>query len=268
MTIASQFRELHHADEILLMPNAWDAGSAKILQYLGFRAVATTSSGAAAARGQLDGGLDRDTVLSHSAELASAVDVPVSADLENCFADEPSGVAETIRRALTTGLAGASVEDWSGTAIYDPVLAAERVQAATESAGSALVITARAENHIRDVDDLDDTIARLQAYQQAGAEVLFAPGIRTREQIRAVVSSLDVPVSVLVLPGTPPVAELAELGVRRISVGGAFAFSAYGALVEAAREIQTNGTYDYWGRAGRGGTAARNAFTCRGQVPT
>ncbi len=256
-----RFRELHHAEEILLMPNAWDAGSARILEQLGFRAVASTSSGAAAAHGQLDGSLGRDIVLSHGAELAAAVDVPVSADLENCFADDPDGVAETIRRALGTGLSGASVEDWSGTGIYDRALATERVQAATECAERGLVITARAENHIHGIDDLSDTIARLQAYQQAGADVLFAPGIRTAEQIRAVVASVDAPLSVLALPGMPRVAELAELGVRRVSVGGAFAFTAYGALVDAAQELQTSGTYGYWETATRGSEISRKAFS-------
>lgn len=260
MPTAARFRELHYADEILLMPNAWDVGSAAILGSLGFRALATTSSGAAAARGKLDGTLGRDVVLAHSAQLASAVEVPVSADLENAFADDPAGVAETVRRASRIGLAGASVEDWSGTAIYDRALATERVRAAVESAAGSLVITARAENHIHGIDDLNDTIARLQAYQQAGADVVFAPGIRTREQILAVVDSVEIPVSVLALPGVPPVPELAELGVRRVSVGGAFAFAAYGALIDAGRELQTTGSYGYWEAASRGGQVARNAF--------
>ncbi|MGH9068674.1 MAG: isocitrate lyase/PEP mutase family protein [Acidimicrobiales bacterium] len=261
MARADHFRALHHAGEILLMPNAWDVGSARILEHLGFQAVATTSSGSAAARGRTDGSLDRDSVLAHCADLAAAVDLPVSADLENCFDDQPAGVAETLRRASTIGLAGASVEDWSGTAIYDRSLAAERVQAASEAARSTLVVTARAENHIRGVDDLDDTIARLRAYQEAGADVLFAPGITTAEQIGAVVSSVDLPVSVLVRPGVPPVPELAALGVRRVSVGGAFAFAAYGALLDAAQELRTTGTYGYLDGAGRGSRVAGQAFT-------
>ncbi len=242
------------------MPNAWDIGSALILERLGFNALASTSSGSAAARGRLDGRLSRDAALAHVAELASAVGLPVSADLENCFADEPQGVALTIEAALETGIAGASVEDWSGSAIYDPELAAERVRAATESAAGRLVISARAENHIRGVDDLSDTIARLQAYEQAGADVLFAPGLRSREQIRAVLESVDAPLSVLAVAGVPPVAELAELGVRRISVGGAFAFAAYGVLADAARELRDSGTYGYLDIAGRGSALARDAF--------
>jgi 2-methylisocitrate lyase-like PEP mutase family enzyme len=242
------------------MPNAWDAGSARLLTHLGFHALGGTSSGSAAAKGHLDGHVGRDAVLSHVGELTSVVDVPVSADLENCFADDPAGVAETIGRAVSTGIAGASVEDWSGQAIYEPKLAAERVAAATEAAAGSLVITARAENHIRGVDDLGDTISRLQAFQQAGADVVFAPGISTTEQIRAVVGSVDLPVSVLVRPGVPPVTELAELGVRRLSVGGAFAFAAYGALADAARELQASGTYGYLDAASRGSKIAREAF--------
>lgn len=242
------------------MPNAWDVGSAKILQHLGFQALATTSSGSAAAQGKVDGDIGQEAALSHCAELVGAVTVPVSADLENCFADDDAGVAEVIRRAVAAGLAGASIEDWSGTAIYDRALAAQRVQAAVEAADGSLVITARAENHIHGVDDLGDTIKRLQDFQEAGADVVFAPGIHTLEHIRAVVSSVDVPVSVLARPGVPSVAELVELGVRRVSVGGAFAFAAYGALVDAARELQSEETYRYLDGAGRGSTACRAAF--------
>jgi 2-methylisocitrate lyase-like PEP mutase family enzyme len=260
VSAVEDFRALHHADEILLTPNPWDAGSARLLEHLGFRALATTSSGSAAARGLLDGRLGREAAIAHGAELADAVGVPVSADLDNCVADEPEGVAETIRQALGTGLAGASVEDWSGTAIYDRELAVERVRAATEAAAGQLVITARAENHIHGIDDLDDTVARLQAYAAAGADVVFAPGIVTAEQIRAVVDSVDVPVSVLARPGCPSVAELAELGVRRVSVGGSFAFAAYAALVDAARELQGAGTYGYLEAAGRGSAMVRSTF--------
>ncbi|MDQ6836548.1 MAG: isocitrate lyase/phosphoenolpyruvate mutase family protein [Actinomycetota bacterium] len=260
MSKVEDFRELHQG-QILLMPNAWDLGSVKILAHLGFRALATTSSGAAAAQGRPDGDLGRDAVLTHAAEVAAAVDVPVSADLENCFADEPNGVAETVRRALGTGLAGMSVEDWSGSEIYDIGLATDRVRAATEAARGNLLVTARAENHIHGVDDLDDTIARLCAFQQAGADVLFAPGIVTREQIRTVLSEVEAPVSVLARSGVAPVAELAELGVARLSVGGAFAFTAYATLVDAAREIQTAGTFGYLDAAERGSRAARDSFS-------
>src|SRR4051794_13170382 len=183
MDLVEVFRSLHRGDDVLLLPNAWDVGSARILQQLGFSAVAATSNGSAAARGLLDGELDRDTVLSHAAELARAVEVPVSADLENCFADDPAGVAETISLAAVSGLAGVSVEDWSGKAIYSRPLAADRVRAAVEAAAGRVMVTARAENHFRGVDDLDDTVTRLLEFQRAGADVLFAPGIRTAEQI-------------------------------------------------------------------------------------
>jgi 2-methylisocitrate lyase-like PEP mutase family enzyme len=258
---AEQFRALHHAPEILLMPNAWDVGSARILQHLGFRALATTSSGSAAAVGRLDGQLGRDAALAHAAELVAGVEVPISADLENCFADEPEGVAQTIRAAAETGLAGASVEDWSGTEIYELGQSAERVRAAIEAAAGRLVITARAENHIHGVDNLQDTIARLQSYDQVGADVLFAPGLRGAEEIRTVVENITAPLSVLALPGVPPVKELVELGVRRVSVGGAFAFTAYGALLDAGRELLESGSYGYLEAAGRGSKAARTAFS-------
>ena len=260
MSNAESFRALHHAEEILLMPNAWDVGSARILEHLGFRAIATTSSGSAAARGRPDGTLGRDAALAHCAELASAVEVPISADLENCFAHEPSGVAETIHLAVASGVAGASVEDWSGSAIYDLPLAVERVRAAVQAAGENLVITARAENLIRGVDDLDDTLARLCAYEQAGADVLFAPGLQSEAQILLVVQSTDAPVSVLARPGVPPAPELAELGVKRLSVGGAFAFAAYGTLITAAQELQADGTYGYLAAASSGSHGARSAF--------
>jgi 2-methylisocitrate lyase-like PEP mutase family enzyme len=260
VSAVDRFRDLHHGGEILLMPNAWDQGSARILQSLGFSALASTSSGAAAARGRRDGQLGRDAALAHAAELVASVDVPVSADLENGFADEPEGVAQTVESALETGIAGASVEDWSSSSIYELAAAVERVRAATEAAAGRLVITARAENHIHGIDDLDDTIARLQAFEQAGADVLFAPGLSGAEPIRAVLEAITAPLSVLALPGVPPVQELAELGVRRVSVGGAFAFAAYGALADAARELKESGTYGYLGAAGRGGKLARDAF--------
>jgi 2-methylisocitrate lyase-like PEP mutase family enzyme len=245
MTALDRFRALHQGNELFVMGNAWDVGSARLLEHLGFPAIATTSSGSAAALGRLDGGLDPETAIGHGAELAAAVEIPVSADLENCFADAPEGVADTIRAAAATGLAGGSVEDWSGTAIYETEHAVERVRAAVEAADGKFVVTARAENLIRDVDDLDDTIARLQGFASAGADVLFAPGLASADQIRAVLSSVETPVNVLIVPGVPPIDELSELGVRRVSVGGAFAFTAYGALVRASREILSDGTYGF-----------------------
>jgi len=253
----SAFADLHRPGDPLLMPNAWDAGSARILAGLGFAAIATTSSGFAATLGRLDGDAGRDAVLAHARALVQATPVPVSADLENGFASDAAGVAETIRLAVDTGLAGASVEDWSGEAIYPVDVAAERVAAAVEAAGDALVVTARAENLIHGVEDLDDTIARLQAYAQAGAPVLFAPGLVRIADVRAVVEAVDRPVSFLLRPNGPTVAELAAAGVARISVGGAFAFAALGALVDAATELRDRGTTGYWANTETGLKAVR-----------
>jgi 2-methylisocitrate lyase-like PEP mutase family enzyme len=253
---AARFRALHEGPEPLLLPNAWDGGSAKILVAMGFKAVATTSGGFAASIGRLDGtAVDDEALTNATAIVKAAGEVPVSADLENGFGDEPGQVRMTILNALSVGLSGASIEDWSGGPdgrIYDLKLAAERVAAAATMAHRGpveLVLTARAENHLHGNDDLADTIARLQAYQEAGADVLYAPGLRKLSDIQSVVNSVDRPVNVLALPGGPTVAELAEAGVRRISVGGAFAYAAYGALIEAARELLDEGTYGFWDRA-------------------
>jgi 2-methylisocitrate lyase-like PEP mutase family enzyme len=263
---ADEFLSLHRRGELLLMPNAWDAGSARLLESLGFAAIATTSSGHAAMLGRLDGSVAREEAIAHAASLAAAVAIPVSADLENCFADEPESVAETIRLANEAELAGYSVEDFTGRPtdpIYELRLAAERVAAAAEAAhrgAGGLVLTARAENLLHQRDDLADTIERLQAYQEAGADVLYAPGLRSAEDIRAVVDSVDRPVNVLARPGCPPVSELAAMGVARVSVGGAFAFCALEALVEAATELRDAGTYEYARRAAEGFKAVRSAF--------
>jgi 2-methylisocitrate lyase-like PEP mutase family enzyme len=262
---AERFLRLHRRGDPLLMPNAWDIGSAVILGSLGFQALATTSSGHAATLGRLDGAVTRDEALAHAAALSAATEVPISADLENCFADDPDGVADTIAKARDTGLAGCSIEDYSGesASIYELGLARERVVAAAETAHSGpvrLVLTARAENHIRRRKDLADTIARLQAYQEAGADVLYAPGLTEVEDIRHVVESVDRPVNVLAVAGAPSTAELAALGVARVSVGGAFAFTALGALCEAAAELRDQGTYGYLERAATGARAARSAF--------
>jgi 2-methylisocitrate lyase-like PEP mutase family enzyme len=252
--MAGRFLALHHAGRPLLQPNAWDIGSARLLVALGFEAIATTSSGFAASLGRLDGRVTREEALAHGAELAAAVAVPVAADTENGFADDPAGVAETVRLACGTGLAGCSIEDFSGGpdgAIYDIALAAERVAASAEAAHrgpTQLVITARAENYLHDRPDLADTIARLQAYQEAGADVLFAPGVIGLEDIRQLVSSVDRPVNVLALPSCPSVDQLASIGVARVSVGGAFAFAAFAELVAAAGELRDKGTFGYWDR--------------------
>ena len=262
----SNFLELHVPGRPLLMPNAWDAGSAKLLASLGFEAIATTSSGFAATLGRLDGSVTRDEALAHAAELVAAVDVAVSADLENGFGAIPGEVAETARGAREAGLAGFSIEDYSGNRddpIYPLELAAERIAAAARVAHEGpvrLVLTGRAENHIRGRDDLEDTIKRLRAYQEAGSDVLFAPGLSAAGDIARVVDAVEVPVSVLALPATPSVPQLAELGVARVSVGGTFAFAALGEVVLAAQELQQRGTYGFWERAAVGGRAAREAF--------
>jgi 2-methylisocitrate lyase-like PEP mutase family enzyme len=263
---ARAFRALHEGPGPLLLPNPWDAGSARLLASLGFAALATTSGGFAATLGRLDGGVTRDEALGHAAAIVAATPLPVSADLENAFADEPAGVAETIGLAAGTGLAGCSVEDFTrrpGEPIYDLGLARERVAAAASAARAApgpLVLTARAENYLHGRPDLADTIRRLQAYQEAGADVLYAPGLTSLADIRAVVSSVDRPVNVLAFPGTPAVPQLAAAGVRRISVGSAFANAALGALVSAARELREEGTYGFLDLAGTGRAQASAAF--------
>ena len=249
--LVAEFRALHLPGEPLLLPNPWDAGSARILAALGYRALATTSSGYAATLGRLDGTVTRSQALDHAATIVAATDLPVSADLENGFADKPDGVAETISAAIRTGLAGCSVEDFTGNAdtpIYDAGLAAQRVAAAAEAAhGGAdqLVLTARAENYLHGREDLADTIARLQSYQRAGADVVYAPGLSRPDDIRAIVTS---------------VGERTALGVARISVGGAFAYAALGGLIDAARELREQGTYGFWERSAVGRDFANDAF--------
>jgi 2-methylisocitrate lyase-like PEP mutase family enzyme len=249
---AERFRALHTPSTPLLMPNAWDIGSAALFAALGFEAIATTSGGFAATRARLDGAMSKEEVLTHGGELAGAVDIPVSADLENCFADDPDGVAATITAAVAVGLAGGSVEDFTGdrdAPIYELAHAAERVRAAADAAHGGpvpFVLTARAENYLHDRRDLADTIARLQAYQEAGADVLFAPAVVDPDDLRQVLASVDIPVSVLVLPGSPTVGELGALGVSRISVGGAIAVAAYGAAINAVNELREHGTTSYF----------------------
>jgi 2-methylisocitrate lyase-like PEP mutase family enzyme len=262
----SDFLSLHRPGSPLLMPNAWDVGSAKLFASLGFEALATTSGGHAATLGRLDGSVTREEALSHAAELVGATDLPVSADLENCFAEDAAGVAETVRLAREAGLAGLSIEDYTGREddpFYGVEEAAERVAAAVEAARAGpnpLVLTARSDNFVHGRQDIADTIARLQAFQEAGADVLYAPWVSRMEDIRALVESVDRPVNVLARPGVPTVAELAEVRVARISVGAAFAFAALGAAAEAARELLERGTYDFWEQTAVGGKAARSAF--------
>ena len=258
------FLQLHRPGDPLVMPNAWDVGSAKLFASLGARALATTSSGHAATLGRPDGGVTREEAIDHVAALATATPLPVSADLEDCYTADPEGVAATIRAAVRAGAAGASVEDYTrdrADPIHDLALATERVAAAAEAArGSGLVLTARAENLIRGVDDLGDTIARLQAYQEAGADVLFAPGLTDLAEIRTVVGDLERPVNVILRPGGPSVPELAEAGVARVSVGGALCWVGWAAVADAARELLSVGTHGYDGAVADGGRAAGAAF--------
>jgi 2-methylisocitrate lyase-like PEP mutase family enzyme len=264
---AERFRALHRPGAAFLMPNAWDVGSTALFAALGFEAIATTSGGFAATRGRLDGAMGKEEVLTHAGELAAAVDVPVSADLENGFAHDPDGVAATMTAAIEFGLAGGSVEDFTGerdAPIYELAHAVDRVRAAAEAAHAGpvpFVLTARAENYLHGRKDLADTIARLQAYQEAGADVLFAPRVIDPGDLRQLLASVDLPVSVLVLPGAPTVGELGELGVSRISVGGAIAVAAYGAAINAVTELRDTGTCNYWDLAAVARPVIADAFS-------
>ena len=263
---ARAFLELHRPGDPLLLPNPWDQGSARLLEAAGFAALATTSGGFATSLARLDGAVSREEAIAHAASIVASVRVPVSADLENCFADDPDGVAETVAAAVGAGLAGCSVEDHkpgSDDPIYELGLARDRVAAACDVAHRGevkLVITARAENFLRGHENLDDTIRRLQAFQEAGADVLYAPGLARIEDIRAVVSSVDRPVNVLVFTGVPPVKELAAAGVARVSVGSGFANVAWGSLLRAAEEFRAAGTYGWRELADEGSRAVRSAF--------
>jgi len=250
---ALAFRALHERDGAFIIPNPWDSGTARLLAHLGFEALATTSAGYAFSVGQPDCTIGRDRMLAHVAEIVAATDLPVSADLGNGFGDDPDTVAETIRLAAAAGLVGGSIEDATNRAeepIYALERAVERVRAAAEVAQALpfpFLLTARAENYLVGRPDLTDTIKRLQAYQEAGADVLYAPGLRTRDDIAAVVSSVDRPVNVIMgLQGIHlSLAELGELGVKRVSVGSALARAALGAFLRAAREMRTDGTFRF-----------------------
>ncbi len=261
-----RFRSLQVPGQPLLLPNPWDQGSARLLVACGFQALATTSGGFAATLGRRDGSVTRDEALDHAALIVGAVDVPVSADLENGFAASPEEAAVTYTRAVEVGLAGGSIEDYSGPGddpIFSLELATERVAAAAEAAHSAgpFVLTARAENYLRGRPDLDDTIARLQAYEAAGADALYAPALSDIDDIRQVVESVSLPVNVLAMPTAPSVAELAAVGVARISVGAAFAMVALGAVVDASRELLDEGTYGFWDQVGAARSVVAEAFT-------
>jgi 2-methylisocitrate lyase-like PEP mutase family enzyme len=242
-----RFRELHESGTFIL-PNPWDIGSARILSELGFVALATTSSGFAASLGRADQHATRDELVAHVAAIASAVDLPLNVDAERGYAIDPQGVADTMELLAAAGAAGASIEDYDpATGLIDPIdVAAERVAAAAAVCDRhGMVLTGRAENHLRGVDDLDDTITRLRAYREAGARALYAPGLVDIEQIALVVQAVSLPLNVLALRRGPSVPELAGVGVRRVSTGGSLAWAAYGGLVAAAQELVTYGTSTY-----------------------
>ena len=246
----ARFRELHARDRLFLMPNPWDIGSARLLETLGFDALATTSAGLAWTLGKLDGKVTRDELVAHVAAVAKATPLPLNVDSERLYPDDPGGVAETVRMLAAAGASGCSIEDWNPATgkIDDVGPAAERVAAAAEAAHaleSPMVLTGRAENHLRGVDDLDDTIARLIAYRDAGADCVYAPWLSTIDQVAAVVEAVGVPVNVLATPAAPPIAELARAGVRRVSTGSLLAGGAYGALVRGATELREQGTSRY-----------------------
>lgn len=244
------FRLLHQGPDVLLMPNPWDPGTTKFLASLGFKAMATSSAGFAFSRGLADGAITFDVMMQHCRDLVAATDLPVSGDLEKGKGDSADSAAETIFAAEAAGLAGCSIEDFSGDPsqpVYEFSHAVERVAAAAEAARALkrdFVFTARAENFLRGRNDLDDTIKRLQAFEKAGADVLFAPGISDRESIATICKSVSKPVSVLA-PPTLSVSELAEIGVKRISLGPRLTTAAFSAIHDAARQVLDKGTFDF-----------------------
>jgi 2-methylisocitrate lyase-like PEP mutase family enzyme len=247
MDVRSRFRELHAGSALFVMPNPWDLGSARILETLGFEALATTSSGFAASLGRLDQTVTRDELVAHVRTLSAATSLPLNVDSERCYPDEPGGVAETVRLLDEAGAAGCSIEDYDASRgrIDDVEAAAGRVAEAVEAAAGGVVVTARAENYLHGRRDLDDTIGRLVAYRDAGADAVYAPGLRDLEEIARLVEVVRVPVNVLLLPDGPSVRELESVGVRRVSTGGALAAAAYGALLRGARELLADGTSVY-----------------------
>lgn len=245
---AAEFLALHNTPHAFVIPNPWDVGSARILSGLGFSALATSSQGLAFALGYKDGHLSRDQVLEHCRDVAHAVDIPVSADLEQGFGDTPEEVAQTITVALDTGLAGGSIEDFSGSKIYDAGLAEERIEAAVAAKAShEFVLTARAENFIRGNPDLDDTIKRLQTYSACGADVLYAPGLPSIDAVRTLCAEVDKPVNILIAgPLTQhSVDELSDAGAARLSLGSMLARHVLASLVSAAQETLDAGTFSW-----------------------
>jgi 2-methylisocitrate lyase-like PEP mutase family enzyme len=242
---AEAFRALH-AGEAFVLPNPWDAGSARVLAALGFKALATTSSGFAFTLGRPDGSATLDEVVGHIATLDRATDLPLSVDLENGYGHNPESAALAVGRAAEAGAVGGSIEDYDPDGhIYERRHAVERIAAAAETArglGFPFTLTARAENHIRGVSDLEDTIARLQAFEQAGADVLYAPGLRSAEEIRAVCQAVSKPVNVLALPGLS-LSEIVAAGAQRVSVGGSLTWVAVSAMADAATAIRDTGDF-------------------------
>jgi 2-methylisocitrate lyase-like PEP mutase family enzyme len=246
----ARFRALHEREQLFVMPNPWDVGSARLLASCGFEALATTSEGMAWSLGKLDQTVSRDELVAHVASLAAATSLPLNVDSERCFPDDPGGVAETVALLAEAGASGFSVEDWNPAtgALDDIDVAAERVARAAAAAhglSEPMVVTGRAENHVHGVDDLDDTITRLMAYRNAGADTVYAPGLRDLGQIAAVVEAVGAPVNALAVPNGPTISELASVGVRRVSTGSWLAAAAYGALVTGARELAGSGTSRY-----------------------
>ncbi len=247
------FRELHEREGAFIIPNPWDAGSARLLEHLGFEALATTSAGYAFTTGRRDNAVGRDEMMAHVAAVAAATDLPVSADLGNAFGDQPEVVAETFRLVAAAGAVGASVEDATGhdgDPIYELELAIERVRVAVRAARALafpFTVTARCENYLVGREDIGATVKRLQAYQAAGADVLYAPGIVKDEDIRAVVGSVDRPVNLLLgMAGVQlTLADASRLGVKRVSVGSALCRAAFGAMLRAGREMKNAGTFGF-----------------------
>ncbi len=249
----ARFRALHERPGTFIIPNPWDVGTARVLASLGFEALATTSAGLAHSLGVRDGMVSREEALTHCRVIVEASDLPVSADLEKGFGDTPEDVADTIRDAAATGLAGCSIEDHTNrrdAPIFEFNLAVERIQAASEAKRELrhdFVLTARCENFLWGRPDLDDTIKRLQAFESAGADVLYAPGLHDLETIRTVCASITKPVNVVMeMPGTTfVVSELADVGVKRVSVGSALSRAAFGTFVRAAKEMKEYGTFTF-----------------------
>jgi 2-methylisocitrate lyase-like PEP mutase family enzyme len=261
---SARFRALHEREQLFLMPNPWDVGSARLLESAGFEALATTSAGFAWSLGRPDQNVSRNELVAHVATLAAATDLPLNVDSERCYPDDLGGVTRTVELLQEAGAAGFSIEDYNPDtgSMDDVAAAAERVAEAAEASRreeEPMVLTGRAENHIRGVHDLDDTIKRLIAYRDAGADVVYAPGLTDLDQIARVVEAVRIPLNVLALPSAPSLGELAAVGVRRISTGSLLAGVAYGALLEGARELREEGTSRY-SEGGVGNDAFKGAF--------